>query len=231
MLTHSDIKTKFLIEYDKANITSSYPSLTDYEIANILDKAYYAIIAQKVTGNNPRQAAFESDNKAIADIQPLIVTEKIEEYTTKMYVENDIVYPIPEDMLYFIQAKIDISLKQPYNNTYSSINVMQVTHDIATKYMCTINNKPWVPTPVCYMESGNIIVLVDPECTPDNIFVTYVKKPQSFVSNMFDSSNIAYFELSESMAEELINLAIIFATETVESPRLTTKVNIRPLES
>lgn len=48
-MTHSDIYTKFMIEYDKANITSSYPSLTKYEIATILDKAYLALIAQKYT--------------------------------------------------------------------------------------------------------------------------------------------------------------------------------------
>ena len=47
-MTHNDIYTKFMIEYDKANITSSYPSLTEYEIATILDKAYLAIIAQKL---------------------------------------------------------------------------------------------------------------------------------------------------------------------------------------
>ena len=39
------------------------------------------------------------------------------------------------------------------------------------------------------------------------------------------------FELSDTMAEELINLAIMFATETVESSRLASKSNIRPLES
>jgi hypothetical protein len=71
-MTHGDIKTKFLIEYDKANITSSYPSLTDYEIATILDKAYLALIAQKLTGNNLRQMGFEDDIKAIEDIQQLI---------------------------------------------------------------------------------------------------------------------------------------------------------------
>lgn len=70
-MTHNDIYTKFMIEYDKANITSSYPSLTEYEIATILDKAYLAIIAQKLTGNNTRKASFESDTKAIEDIRPL----------------------------------------------------------------------------------------------------------------------------------------------------------------
>ena len=39
------------------------------------------------------------------------------------------------------------------------------------------------------------------------------------------------FELSDEMAEELINLAIIMSTEIVESSRLTSKINTRPLES
>jgi len=67
-MTHRDIYTKFMIEYDKANITSSYPSLTPYEIATVLDKSYLAIIAQKYTGNNPGGFAFESNMKAIEDL-------------------------------------------------------------------------------------------------------------------------------------------------------------------
>jgi len=39
------------------------------------------------------------------------------------------------------------------------------------------------------------------------------------------------FELSDQMAEELINLAIAFALESVESPRLNTKLNTRGLEA
>ena len=39
------------------------------------------------------------------------------------------------------------------------------------------------------------------------------------------------FELSDSMAEELINLAIAMALENVESPRLSTKLNTRGLEA
>lgn len=76
-MKHSDIYTKFMIEYDKANVTSSYPSLTKYEIATILDKAYLAIIAEKFTGNNPRGAAFEQDIKAIEDIRPLLKVEQL----------------------------------------------------------------------------------------------------------------------------------------------------------
>ena len=72
-MKHSDIYTKFMIEYDKANVTSSYPSLTNYEIATILDKAYLALIAQKLTGNNVRKVSFEGDIKAIEDTRPFCV--------------------------------------------------------------------------------------------------------------------------------------------------------------
>lgn len=44
-------------------------------------------------------------------------------------------------------------------------------------------------------------------------------------------SNTVEFELSDSMAEELINLAIAMALENVESPRLSTKLNTRGLET
>jgi hypothetical protein len=44
-MTYENIYQKFMIEYDKAGITSSYPSLTEYEAATILDKAYLALIA------------------------------------------------------------------------------------------------------------------------------------------------------------------------------------------
>lgn len=46
-----------------------------------------------------------------------------------------------------------------------------------------------------------------------------------------DFSSETEFELSDQMAEELINLAIVFATEITESPRLQTKLTTSTLES
>jgi hypothetical protein len=48
---------------------------------------------------------------------------------------------------------------------------------------------------------------------------------------MYKFSETEEFELSDSMAEELISLAIAFALENVESPRLNSKVNMRGLEA
>lgn len=76
-MAHNNIYDKFMIEYDKANVTSSYPALTKYEVATLLDRAYLTLIARKLTGNNTRRIPFEYDTKAVEDLRPLVVTKSI----------------------------------------------------------------------------------------------------------------------------------------------------------
>ena len=106
-MTHKDIYTKFMIEYDKANVTSSYPSLTEYEVATVLDKAYNALIAQKVTGNNVRRSSVESDIKSISDLQALIVHEHpvFQDFDASgdETAVNIATFNLPADFLYFVQ--------------------------------------------------------------------------------------------------------------------------------
>ena len=114
-MTHKDIYTKFMIEYDKANVTSSYPSLTEYEVATLLDKAYNALIAQKVTGNNPRRAPFEVDNKAIADIAPLIKHADLGLFKDGHEPAINISqYRLPEDFMYYVSSALNYRMtKKP----------------------------------------------------------------------------------------------------------------------
>ena len=119
-MTHKDIYTKFVIEYDKANVTSSYPSLTEYEIATVLDKAYNALIAQKITGNNYRRSMFESDVKSIADLEPLVKSEKKRLSSENSRVANMSYTDCPNDMLYYITSYVRKNTKampvqSPYN--------------------------------------------------------------------------------------------------------------------
>lgn len=106
-MTHKDIYTKFMIEYDKAGASTSYPSLTEYEIATFLDKAYNALIAQKVTGNNYRRSAFESDTKAIADLGPLTKSTKVALAEDTSIAPNVSKCSAPSDMLYFLNASME----------------------------------------------------------------------------------------------------------------------------
>lgn len=258
-MTHADIIKKFMIEYDKADITTSFPSLTKYEIATILDKAYFALIAQKFTGANPRRAGFESDAKAIEDVRPLITRSSnlIQDTTLTNIASNEYVFSLPQSLLYFIEGGIK------YTGEHSAIddqdhdyhNVIMVPHTVANKYKSTATNMPWVKDPVCYLEDTKLHVLVDPylrkksnthsvatqdgfvdeyiEPTP-SCFVVYLKKPTLFTAGFDNSSDYdpstVQFELNEQMAEELVSLAIVMSLEIVESSRLNTKINTLSLE-
>ena len=230
-MTYDDIKIKYLIEYDKADITSSYPSQTDYEIATILDKAYLALIAQKLTGNNTRRVQFEADNKAIEDIRPLIVSTALNKETTHpgvIAVSNQLVYKVPTTFLYYVDSNIAVK------DTVQNVDL--VNHENATKFKVTYTNKPWIKTPVCYMEGDYINVLVDPDIfsKTGKLNLTYIKNPVKFIRTV-ENNEVLFgsqkFELTDNMAEELINLAIIMSTQIVEDSRLTSKLQTRPLES
>ena len=214
-MTHKDIYTKFVIEYDKANVTSSYPSLTEYEIATVLDKAYNAIIAQKITGNNYRRSVFESDNKAIADLEPLVKSGYCDNVRQDSRVYNCISGELPEDMLYYITAYMKQDKKYTVDDTPNiieaqynpadglktrSLQIKLVSHDMATRFFSSPHNIPWIKDPVGYIESGRLYVVYDPINKPilrsngdkTPIEVVYIKQPHTFVKNLGDFSDADY---------------------------------------
>ena len=245
-MTHNDIYTKYMIEYDKANITTSYLSLTDYEIATVLDKAYLALIAEKLIGNNTRRSAFESDIKAVEDLRPLVITTMAAKDTTTNYVlkgvQNALKYTIPNNLLYYISSTIQLYQSTSSSDTFVKriLPVSLIQHEVASKYFATSVNLPWIKEPVCYIEGTNIVVLYDLyEVQKHNsngsneLDVTYIKKPNLFVApnGTTDFSINTSFELSDTMSEELINLAIVMSLEIVESARLNAKLQTKQLES
>lgn len=237
-MTHADIFTKFMIEYDKADITSSYPSLTDYEIATVLDKAYLALLAQKVTGNNPRQAGFESDVKAIEDIRPLIKRCKIQRDQNDLYTaSNEYTYTIPDDMLYFVDGYVNLheSVTNIDKAYHFGQSVILMPHVVAQKYRATSTNMPWIKEPILSIEGNRMYLLIDQYAYSKSrgtldMMLIYVHKPKKFVVGN-DVDKESDFELTDSMAEELINLAILMSLEIVESTRQESKSKTTVLES
>ena len=236
-MTHGDIYTKFMIEYDKAGEATSYPSLTKYEIATLLDKAYLAIIAQKLVGNNVRKSGFESDVKAIEDIRPLVTTKRITDIVTAEddTIKNAVQFKISSNLLYYITSKARYKIIQSDQSIIYPIDIVKlINHDQAQNFVSTSTNIPWIKNPVGYLENTIFTILFDNYLnsnqtfkTIDKLILTYIQTPIKFVNDTDDK----VFELSDSMAEELINLAISFALETVESPRLSSKLQTRQLES
>ena len=137
-MTHKDIYTKFMIEYDKANVTSSYPSLTEYEVATVLDKAYNALIAQKVTGNNVRRAPFEADNKSISDLAPLVVRQagRVDSDNAGMPAPNVCKVSLPENFLYYVDASFSYTITNTdLKDHFDATHIFSPTLDTAGQYV------------------------------------------------------------------------------------------------
>lgn len=241
-MTYKDIYTKFLIEYDKADVSSSYPSLTNKEIAAILDKAMYALIAQKVTGNNPRKVALDMDSKAMSDIAPLIKYfntnySTSDDSTSLVTANNELLFTFGDEgtPLYLLDGIIK------YNDTDKEV-VNLTTSLISDKFKETIHNKPWIKQPIMYVQSSDsndgskiIHVLVDSRHinkenpnTNIQLYIRGIYMPSGFDANQ-NSEDI--FLLSDTVCEELINLAVIFACRNVQDPRLATVVQTKSLEA
>lgn len=239
-MTYNDIYKKFLIEYDKADVSSSYPSLTNEEIAAILDKAMHALIAQKVTGNNPRKVALDMDSKAMSDIAPLI------KYFDTNYLasgDSESLVTANNELLFKFgdtgtpRYLLDGIIK--YNDSDKEV-VNLTTSLISDKFKETIHNKPWIKQPIMYIQSSNsndgdevIHVFVDSrhinkENLNPQLYIRGVYMPSEFEVNQ-NSNEI--FLLSDTVCEELINLAVIFACRNVQDPRLTTVVQTKSLEA
>ena len=188
-MTHRDIYIKFMIGYDKANVTSSYPSLTEYEVATFLDKAYLALIAQKVTGNNSRHIGFEQDLKVTEDLGPLIVTQRIYNINREPlpYVHNALSCEIPSDWLYFVSGELQRGIQNP-----KTWDLRLVSHQVASKFYTTAYNIPWVKRPVCYIEDDTIYTLYDSIYQADglpSLSFTYIKAPKKFMVDDGESND------------------------------------------
>ena len=236
-MTYNDIYKNFLIEYDKADVSSSYPSLTNEEIAAILDKAMYALIAQKVTGNNPRKVALDMDSKAMSDIAPLIKYFDTEKSDDEQLIKanNELLFKFGDNGTprYLLDGIIK------YNDTDKEV-VNLTTSLISDKFKETVHNKPWIKQPIMYIQSSNlndgdeiIHVLVDSkyidkENLNPQLYIRGVYMPSTFKGN---ENNDTEFLLSDTVCEELINLAVIFACRNVQDPRLATVVQTKSLEA
>lgn len=237
-MTYNDVYKKFMIEYDKADISSSYPSLTIYETATILDKAMLALIAQKVTGNNSRQSVLDSDIKSSSDIQQLLTTQEPKPTILKTAeFRNERTVDAPEDILYLIKTYL------LYGNKAQSQIAQVISSILADKFRQTSTNMPWIKNPVCFLENNQVHIIMDPKCfNPNNIAnytaVTvspyYIRKPKMFTDKEDKTMYIQTdnkVPLSDSACEELINLAIIFACKSVENPRISTEIQTKSLEA
>ena len=234
-MTYKDVYKKFMIEYDKADISSSYPSLTIYEVATLLDKAMLALIAQKVTGNNPRRQTLDLDMKGVADLQSLIHRKEAHNFNKDNNYSNKYSCDIIDtgDILYITHIYLEVCVKPNDLTRYRLEEVHIIPQMYSYKFEESSTNKPWIKHPVCYIADNTINMFIGKDMeniVSNHVYIDYIMRPDLFVDKLFETGDTTFI-LSDTMCEELINLAIIFACRTVGDPRISTEMQTKSLES
>lgn len=224
MTTHSDLHQIFRVEYDKANVISSYPSFLSEEIDVWLNKGYRTLITRMFAGNNVRQIGFEGDTKNMSDLQSLVKQTLVTSFTSVDGINNCVTFSTSslQNFLYFITGILKMS-------NGSILEAKLSTHEAAKKASETAINKPWLPNPIITLHDNKINVYYDTNMNPKKgsihdlggLIVTYCAQPKK-ISYTTPSETV---EVSDTLCSEIVSLAVYFALENIESQRSQTKAN------
>ena len=217
----------FKIEADKNAVNigiSGCPSFLPEEIDYWLYTAYLSKIATKATGNNTLRIPFEGNVKRVADLEGLVKTDKglsllsesISNRLTMNNFKSSITYgdDTQDKRMYFLEGILHFG-----SNKIATVKL--ISHEQATRFLETYNNKPWIEEPVAILEDNKLIVFIDRDLMvgPYTIDITYLAYPRK-INNQDITSTLD--EIPEYMQYEVVKLAADMAIENVESPRTQT---------
>ena len=223
-MTRPEFHKYFKIALDKNAQGVAYggsPSFLPEEIDYWLDTAYYQLINNKFTGNNPLKQPFEQSVKRISDLQNLIRTDKAivatkETGTNSCYVEN----LFNGTRMFFVDAIL--------NYSGGRANVKLMDHLTAQKFKVTSNNTPWIEDPIGTIEDNKLYVLYDPIAMSSDTYsidLTYVKTP----TKIEDLPQVGLSEVPEHVQYEIIDRAVLLALDDIESKRTQIKAQLNQL--
>ena len=205
----------FFVEYDKANSITTYPNFTHSEIDVWLNKSLLMLISQKFTGTNSRKVGFEGDSKRLSDLQKIVTITDLSKNGSYNNISNSVLYDIPTDFFLYVGGYLSINS--------NSVPTDLIEHEYIKLFTSTSYNSPWIKRPKVSLESDKIIVIFDSSISTSNVgtfSINYIKQPTKikYISNDITTE----FQFSDSVAEEVISLAVALALGNIESP----KVNI-----
>lgn len=223
-MTRAELHKYFKVSLDKNSQSISYggcPAFLPEEIDYFLNSAYYQVISNKFTGNNPTKVPFEQSVKRIADLQNLIRTDK--SLVTVLDGENSckLLNLFDSNRMFFVEAVLNFDGKKA--------NVLVTDHNKIQNFIKTHNNNPWIENPIAIIEDNSIIVYYDTEIVqnPNSITMdlTYVKYPVK-IENL---PAVGLSEIPDNIQFELIDRAVLIALDNIESKRIESKSQLNQI--
>lgn len=151
----------------------------------------------------------------MSDLQKLVTITDLSKNGSYNNISNSVLYDIPADFFLYVGGYLSINS--------NSVPTDLIEHEYIKLFTSTSYNSPWIKRPKVSLESDKIIVIFDSSISTSNVgtfSINYIKQPTKikYISNDITTE----FQFSDSVAEEVISLAVALALGNIESP----KVNI-----
>jgi len=215
-MTAAELHLEFKFRCDKLD-TLNYPNFLPEEIDLILNNAQDRFIKQRYGLNNIKRQSFEETEKRTEDLKN-ITTNAI--LTPQPYSVDNIdatarFVLLPTDHWFTIQERAGITCANCGTPTTQRVEVIPITHAEASKTLRDPFKKPNSYKVLRLTIDGKVELLSS--CTIVDYQFRYLRQPVKI-----DLTTNTTCELSEHVHNELVDIAVGIALESIESKRSQT---------
>jgi len=222
-MTATELKTEFLIGYDKVSSFAA-PGYTDSEISTFLSQAQERFVKQRYTPKgNKYQDGFEETEKRRKDLEGVIMlgTGTLSADQSNLLSTNSVAYDLPTDhWLTIIEWVATDNVCSP------TVKVVSKTHD---EYFAIIDDPFKKPSSDkafrldLARSNGNkrYEIITDGSYNINNYFLRYIKELVDI-----DITNNISSELHNMTHREIVNIAVTIALENTQEPRVQSHMGL-----
>lgn len=215
-MTAAEFHVAFKFRLDKFD-SLNYPNFEPNEIDLLLNQAQDTFVKQRYGATNTKKQSFEETQKRTEDLKNIVVRSTIVPASNAS--DNINVFSrfvtLPADHWFIVQELVGLSYLDCHNNTINAnVFVKAIQHNDYSKLIDNPFEKPDNSTVLRLMENDRVELIVAPNVTVNNYYLTYIKEPIRI-----DLNTSTTCELSEHTHTEIVDLAVQIALEGIEAKR------------
>jgi hypothetical protein len=192
---------------ERYQLSSNFKDDKDDEVYLYLNAAVGRFIKTRFTGNNSRQANFESDQKRVDDLRTLYSkSSALSNISTISEISNGKQFDLPNDYLFLIDGYAEI------NSNY--VPCEKIVNTQKFSFIESSFNIPIIRKPKIFIyTSSKIACLVDPDdfSSFTNLKIDYIRTPNEITVSV-------NCDLPDHTHEEIVEIAVGLAIEGIENP-------------
>ncbi len=225
-MTISEMHLLFKLSLDKVG-NNALPYFEPEAVDMIINYAIKAVVKQKISGNNVLRQGAEETTKRKSDLQSLLSNYEV---ASNLFISNSsnkpfgVFVPMVSDIFYLLDEEVEI--KSTLCDSTKRVNVLPIRNDQYNTLILDPFNRP-DKNKILKLEYGKIgigptlhIELISSDGIEINkYYLRYYKTPITVNYGL----NISC-DLPDIIHEEIIDFAVSWTLENIESPRFQSQI-------